>query len=152
MLLRALKVGRAPSAHAFAILEEVEAQTCARSGRDGLVDVSVYNACIDICGATGAWRRALAVFNRLRHHGIHPNTHTYSCIMAAAVGVPADSTEVYEGLKYAGVPEYIAYTAATAHALSWRPTLTDEDNRRIDNRSKAASSTAPTSAPSGPRS
>lgn len=136
VLLRACKIGHAPPAHAFAILEEIEAQTCARSGRDGLVDVSVYNAVIDICGAAGAWRRALQVFNRLRHHGIAPNTHTYSCIMAAAVGVNADSTEVYEGLKYAGIPEYIAYTAATAHALSWRPTKTKEDKLRITNRSR----------------
>ncbi|KAH8060069.1 endonuclease [Aureococcus anophagefferens] len=120
-LLRACKVGDAPAGHAFAILEEIEAQTAARAGRDGLVDVSIYNAVIDICGHAGAWRRALQVFNRLRHHGIAPTTHTYSCVMAAAVGVPADSTEVYEGLKFAGIPEYIAYTAATAHALSWKP-------------------------------
>ncbi|KAH8049151.1 endonuclease [Aureococcus anophagefferens] len=91
-LLRACKVGDAPAGHAFAILEEIEAQTA--SGRDGLVDVSIYNA---------RRRRTRTV-----RHG-------------AAVGVPADSTEVYEGLKFAGIPEYIAYTAATAHALSWKP-------------------------------
>ena len=49
--------------------------------------------------------------------------------MTAAVGVPADSTEIYEGLKYAGVPEYIAYTAATAHALSWAPEPSEEQKR-----------------------
>ncbi|KAH8094986.1 endonuclease [Aureococcus anophagefferens] len=121
-LLRACKVGDAPAGHAFAILEEIEAQTAARAGRDGLVDVSIYNAVIDICGHAGAWRRALQVFNRLRHHGIAPTTHTRTrASWPAAVGVPADSTEVYEGLKFAGIPEYIAYTAATAHALSWKP-------------------------------
>ena len=129
VLLRACKVGNAPSTNAFTVLEEIEAQAAARAGRDGLLDVAIYNAVIDICGSAGAWRRALQVFNRLRHHGIHPTTHTYSCLMTAAVGVPADSTEIYEGLKYAGVPEYIAYTAATAHALSWAPEPSEEQKR-----------------------
>ena len=103
----------------MALLEEVESQAAQRAGRDGLVDVGFYNQVIETCGAGGGWRRAVQAFNRLRHHGVAPNTATYSCLMAAVARAKCDSGEVYEGLKFAGVPEYLAYTAAAAHALNW---------------------------------
>jgi len=50
---------------------------------------------------------------------VKPNTSTYQALMAAVARARCASTEVYDGLKYAGVPEYLAYTAAAAHALRW---------------------------------
>lgn len=113
----------------MALLEAVEAQTAQRAGKDGLVDVAFYNAAIETCAAGGGWRRAVQVFHRLRHHGVSPNTQTYSCLMAAVARARCDSAEVYEGLKFAGVPEYLAYTAAAAHALRWGGVYVHEPER-----------------------
>jgi pentatricopeptide repeat protein len=118
VLLRAAKVGKEGRV-ALVLLEEIEAQVAQRAGADGLVPVDMYNCCLEAAAAGGGWRRAIQVFNRMRHHGVKPNTSTYQALMAAVAKARCASTEVYDGLKYAGVPEYLAYTAAAAHALRW---------------------------------
>ena len=54
----------------------------------------------------------------MREGLVQPNTNTYSII--AKLGFEAkndEAGEVYSALKFAGVPEYIAYTSAAGNAL-----------------------------------
>ena len=81
--------------------------------------MKLYNCALEAAAAGGGWRRAVQVFNRMRHMRVKPNTSTYQALMAAVARARCASTEVYDGLKYAGVPEYLAYTAAAAPALRW---------------------------------
>ena len=118
VLLRAVKIGEEGRV-ALVLLEEIEAQAAQRAGTDGLVPVELYNCALEAAAAGGGWRRAVQVFNRMRHMRVRPNTSTYQALMAAVARARCASTEVYDGLKYAGVPEYLAYTAAAAHALRW---------------------------------
>jgi len=118
VLLRAVKIGEEGRV-ALVLLEEIEAQAAQRAGTDGLVPVELYNCALEAAAAGGGWRRAVQVFNRMRHMRVKPNTSTYQALMAAVARARCASTEVYDGLKYAGVPEYLAYTAAAAHALRW---------------------------------
>ncbi|KAJ1456013.1 hypothetical protein M885DRAFT_616542 [Pelagophyceae sp. CCMP2097] len=113
LLLRACRKSR-DATGALCILDDI--------ARSDAKHVSYYNTAIDVCASSDAWRRALSLFQRMQKDGVHPNTHTYSLLLSVAANSPtADTVEVYEGLKFAGVPEYLAYTAAAAHALNWRP-------------------------------
>ena len=45
------------------------------------------------CGAAGGgWRRAVQVFNRMRHMRVRPNTSTYQALMAAVARARCAST------------------------------------------------------------
>ena len=65
------------------LLEEIEAQAAQRAGTDGLVPVELYNCALEAAAAGGGWRRAVQVFNRMRHMRVKPNTSTYLALMAA---------------------------------------------------------------------
>ena len=79
--------------------------------------VELYNCALEAAAAGGGWRRAVQVFNRMRHMRVRPNTSTYQALMAAVAPARCASTEVYDASKYAGVPSYLAYTAAAARAV-----------------------------------
>ena len=82
-----------------------------RQGFD--IDVKMFNTVMDTCRRAGHWRRALTVFQSMKEFGVSPNTATYSVISdACAAAKLEDAPTVYEAMKYAGVPEYLAYTAA----------------------------------------
>mgnify|MGYP001965496988 CR=1 FL=1 len=95
------------------LLEEVEA--CGHT-----VTRELYHLAMDVCRAGGHWRRALQIFNRMSHQGIPPTTHTYALLeQAGAAARNSEPHEVYEAMKYAGVPAYLSYTAATAKAMAF---------------------------------
>ena len=95
------------------LLEEVEA--CGHT-----VTRELYHLAMDVCRAAGHWRRALQIFNRMSHQGIPPTTHTYALLeQAGAAARNSEPHEVYEAMKYAGVPAYLSYTAATAKAMAF---------------------------------
>ncbi|GMH74553.1 hypothetical protein TrLO_g4225 [Triparma laevis f. longispina] len=81
--------------------------------------IATYNNVIDCCRAGHAWRRGVQVFERMMKDGtVKPNTNTYSIV--AKLGFEAkndEAGEVYSALKFAGVPEYIAYTSAAGNSL-----------------------------------
>ena len=86
------------------------------------VGVEHYNAVIDTCRAGGSLRRGLQVFEKMTGRGggnkslCVPNTTTYALLAKLGNEAKADEApEIYEALKFAGVPEYIAYTAAASH-------------------------------------
>ena len=84
-------------------------------------DVRHYNAVIDCCKMGGAWRRAADLFSKMgREEGIEPNTNTYDLMSSLGLGATVKDSpeEIYSTLKFAGVPEYIAYTSACRLALS----------------------------------
>ena len=75
---------------------------------------------MDVCRAGGHWRRALQLFNRMSHQGIPPTTHTYALLQqAGAAARNSEAHEVYEAMKYAGIPAYLSYTAAAAKAFAY---------------------------------
>jgi len=58
---------------------------------------------------------------------ITPNTETYALIERMGYDVQNDDPGViYETLKFAGVPEYIAYTSAARNALKDKKTKVSE--------------------------
>ncbi|GMI39526.1 hypothetical protein TeGR_g11284 [Tetraparma gracilis] len=87
------------------------------------VTVATYNAVLDCCRVGGSWRRGVQIFESMTtggptQAGVKPNTNTYSIM--AKLGYEAkndDPGEIYTALKYAGVPEYIAYSSAASNAL-----------------------------------
>ena len=82
------------------------------------VSTGTYNAVLDCCRSGGAWRRGVHVFENMQKEGVKPNTNTYAIM--AKLGFEAkndDPGEIYSALKFAGVPEYIAYSAAASTAL-----------------------------------
>ncbi len=97
---------------AVALLEEM-------GERGGGVTTAAYNSVLDACRAGGSWRRGLQLFGRMQKEGIcKPNTNTYSVL--AKMGFEArndDPGDVYSAMKFAGVPEYIAYTSAAGGAM-----------------------------------
>mmetsp|Transcript_49105 Transcript_49105/g.139064 ORF Transcript_49105/g.139064 Transcript_49105/m.139064 type:complete len:382 (+) Transcript_49105:1356-2501(+) len=112
-LLLACKNADPPeSAATLPLLEEVEAQGHA-------VTRELYHSAIDVCRAAGHWRRALQIFNRMSHQGLEPTTHTYTLLEQAGAAAKVESAaEVYDAMKFAGVPAYLSYTAAAANALN----------------------------------
>jgi pentatricopeptide repeat protein len=97
---------------AILVLDEMRASQIAPN-------TAAYNAVLDCCRNGGAWRRGVHVFeNMMKQPDIKPNTNTYSVL--AKMGFEAkndDPGEIYQTLKFAGVPEYIAYSAAASNAL-----------------------------------
>jgi len=81
--------------------------------------IATYNNIIDCCRAGHAWRRGVQVVEKMMKDGnVKPNTNTYSII--AKLGFEAkndEAGEIYSALKFAGVPEYIAYTSASGNSL-----------------------------------
>eukprot|EP00505_MAST-04D_sp_SCG-Rhode-Island_P002316 Stramenopile-MAST_4_protein_2316 len=59
---------------------------------------------------SGFWRQALSVFARLRKNGHKATTHVYELLGKCCIRGAPD--QVYEALKWAGVPEYLAYSMA----------------------------------------
>ena len=53
-------------------------QAAQRAGTDGLVPVELYNCALEAAAAGGGWRRAVQVFNRMRHMRVRPNTSSRS--------------------------------------------------------------------------
>ena len=98
------------------ISTQARGQAAQRAGTDGLVPVELYNCALEAAAAGGGWRRAVQVFNRMRHMRVKPNTSTYQALMAAVARARCASTEVYDGLKYAGVPEYRLHGGGGARA------------------------------------
>ena len=79
---------------------------------------ATYNSVIDCCRVGGSWRRGVQVFElMMRQEGMKPNTNTYAIMAKLGFGAGEDAGEVYSVLKFAGVPEYIAYTSAASNAL-----------------------------------
>lgn len=76
-----------------------------------------YNSVIDCCRVGGSWRRGVQVFELMMRQDIKPNTNTYAIMAKLGFGAGEDAGEVYSVLKFAGVPEYIAYTSAASNAL-----------------------------------
>lgn len=54
---------------------------------------------------------------------VTPTTHTYSLLHLIGRTARDDPTVVYEAFKFAGVPSYLAYTAASANANEYIPPI-----------------------------
>jgi len=78
---------------------------------------ATYNSVIDCCRVGGSWRRGVQVFELMMRKNVKPNTNTYAIMAKLGFGAGEDAGEVYSVLKFAGVPEYIAYTSAASNAL-----------------------------------
>ena len=81
--------------------------------------IGTYNAVLDCCRVGGEWRKGIQVFDALMREGkVKPNTTTYSVLAKAGFEAKNDDPgEIYAALKFAGVPEYIAYGSAASNAL-----------------------------------
>ena len=94
--------------------------------------VEVFNAVLDVCRLAGHWRRGLMVFNKMsRHEQAVPNTHTYSLLVASGARSNDDPTEVYSAMKFAGVPEYIAYSAAAGRASRFDDSVERVNKKKV---------------------
>ena len=86
-------------------------------------DTASYNLTIGACEKDGQWRRALKLFKDMVKQKIVPNTATYSVISETCAKAKLDDIpDLYDAMKFAGVPEFIAYsTGARATAKKHSP-------------------------------
>ena len=72
--------------------------------------IAVSELRIDPKQRSSLWRQAIKIFQRLRQNGHKASTSVYEVLGRCCIrGVP---DILYEALKNAGVPEYIAYSIA----------------------------------------
>jgi pentatricopeptide repeat protein len=75
--------------------------------------VNDYNLLISVSGKAGMWRQSLQTFNLMAKQGIAPNTSTFDALAQACKSVSIeDAPAIYETMKFAGVPEFLCYSAA----------------------------------------
>ena len=76
---------------------------------EGLATHSTFHVCIGAIARTPkSWRHAVLVFGKMRKAGHKATTATYEVLTQACV--EADPTDAYDALKFAGVPEFFAYS------------------------------------------
>jgi hypothetical protein len=78
----------------------------------------LLSAVLGVCSTAGEWRRALALFKCMGTvDNLKPNTATYSVLMECCAKAELDEVpDVYDAMKFAGVPEYLAYATGRERA------------------------------------
>ena len=99
---------------AFAILEEMEdLGMCEKNSTPYLLvmdGIALSESRVDPRKRSSLWRQALLVLHKLRKKRHKATTAVYEVLTKCCVrGSPE---QVYEGLKWAGVPEYLCYSIA----------------------------------------
>ena len=111
-----------PHEIAFATLEEMEhLGMCEKSVTPYLLvmdGIAISESRVDPKKRSSLWRQALRVLSKLREKGHKATTAVHEVLARCCVrGSPE---QVYEGLKWAGIPEYLCYSIAQK-ALSSLP-------------------------------
>eukprot|EP00945_MAST-04E_sp_MAST-4E-sp1_P004399 g4399.t1 len=103
-----------PHEIAFATLEEMEhLGMCEKSVTPYLLvmdGIAISESRVDPKKRSSLWRQALRVLSKLREKGHKATTAVHEVLARCCVrGSPE---QVYEGLKWAGIPEYLCYSIA----------------------------------------
>jgi pentatricopeptide repeat protein len=110
----------------------------------------VYNVVIGACSVGGRWREALALFKRMQQpppppppqqqqqqqqqQPCVPNTATYAGLVDVCRRCSLDEVpQLYDAMKFAGVPEYIAYSAGRERMSRKGPPSPSKSYFALDN-------------------
>ena len=109
----------------------------------------VYNVVIGACSVGGRWREALALFKRMQQPSpppqqqqqqqqqqqpCVPNTATYAGLVDVCRRCSLDEVpQLYDAMKFAGVPEYIAYSAGRERMSRKGPPSPSKSYFALDN-------------------
>eukprot|EP00949_MAST-11_sp_MAST-11-sp1_P000848 g848.t1 len=99
-----------PGEVALAVLEEMEDQNLCNGNMTYNMILAAVAATEKEGGADSSWRLAVTIFRKLCASGLAPNTATYEILGKACAKAPP--LQLYDALKWAGVPEAISFSIA----------------------------------------